>query len=47
MGSFFRDLALFLILGSASVVMFAVLKGIAALVAEKAKTQTDENLLSE
>ena len=45
--SFFRDLALFLILGSASVVMFAVLKGIAALVAEKGKTQTDEDLLSE
>ncbi len=43
--SFFRDLVPFLILGSASVVMFAVLKALAAPVAEKARTQTDEDIL--
>ena len=43
--SFFRDLVPFLILGSASVVMFVVLKALVALVAEKVKTQTDEDIL--
>jgi hypothetical protein len=43
--SFFRDLAPFLILGSASVVTFAVLKALVARVSEKDTTQADEDVL--